>query len=391
MTYAYHPSGLARLYIWRPTDAGGSPVSFTNKPAMLFVHGGLWHNPGDDACRPPRMNTIANNLATLFASTTYGWPIISIEHPQSPSNFDQLRDIPSVAQWPEPEMYVAWAISFLKDNYTGAKRPSAEYLRSGGSSGSQVKLTKYGEQLWGAGNSINPDALIGFGNSSGAATLLFNQLTPDGLYPRFEGPIAMTNDDKYPRSSHKLAGVIGTSCPCLWDTFHMDPAIGSGDVYGDEKHQHFQRKDSNRTWPEVSLEVKKAASVYHILNQGYEENKSRPFYLYNTQVTDGKGDQILKASYTGANGGDGFLFDSITGLTEMSGAGGAHHHFHAAMVKDLLDAGKGDPRSVARWGDSTATYGNPDATNRADLTDQELQDSIEAWITGTGSSSLGIS
>lgn len=344
--YAAHSSRLSRLYVYRP-DA-----PFTNAPVFVFFHGGddftLY---GDAACHVNGQDSDVGDLCRDLAAL--GWAVVSVEIPAGAFHSDKTLQFAQPALFPEAEAFAARAISHLKDNAVGATTGAG--------------ATEFGTTLWGAGNSIDPTKVVACGISSGATMAVLNALTPASHYAHSNGLLSRAQDSYLPRSSHRVAAVIGKDFAADWTQFDVDTADNSVEM-DEDQHPHFMRQESLLAWSTFANRVKMAASPYWNLVAGYPENAGLPVYLTWAKSTDADGLSLSAIDWT-----PGTRLSDAAGAKAFRDPG---HHYQGQPMGNAV-AQYLDPRSIVRWGDSVLNPGTPHLTGSAFVTE------VRDWLTDT--------
>lgn len=352
--YWPHASGMCHLAVWRPS------ASFQGAPVAIFVKGGLGYNPGwramTDNVFPP-----GKQIQLATAMSARGWVVISIEFPVCGSNAHtdpqdgvpggaevrgNYAEIHPLAMWPEQPAYVALAVQHVKTNWSAI---------------ADGTKTPFGESLWGAGNSINPDLVHLHGNSWGGTMAMYVALQPDGYYPYDrEGWGIM---DRYmPRASHRVKSVGCVSPQFDLTQFYVDTGYTTtlGEIYQGDRLQPFMRTASPRKWSTLPVAEKKR-SPYWVLREGHAENANLAFFI----------------EYLGAG----------TDLAEGENLTAAD--WEPGTVRDDVAGGKAfaDPHNGPFQGQPTLTefqeYGGASADPES-----PIRQSIVRWADGGGSGNL---
>ncbi len=275
--YWHHPSGLCHMAVWRPS------ASFEGAPVAMFIHGGLGFNPGWRAMESVIGSTTGGGKYAALAAemSSKGWVVISIDYPTcgrnayvvdvsgvgesttpiiNPSNKSIVGtwgEIHPIAFWPEQPAYVALAIQYVKSNWSGVDN-----------------ATLFGSDLWGAGNSINPELIHLIGNSWGGTMALYTAFQPTGYYPYVTSNAFGEMDPYTPRASHRVKSVSAISPQIDFTQWHFaEEESLLGENYSYDNLQAFQRKESRRKWSELPMAWKRQ-SPWWVIQEGHPENEN---------------------------------------------------------------------------------------------------------------------
>ena len=327
--YHTHPSGLCHLAVWRPS------ASFQDAPVALLVHGGgLGNAPGWGSMTTE--SAIASGKAANLVQALYdeGYAIVSIDYPvtgyfKHQSLPDGLagrarilgswEEIWPLALWPEQPSYVALAIQYVKSNWCGISGPD---------------ISLFGEELWGDGNSIDPNRVVCIGDDWGSTLLMYACLQPTGFYP-FERRLAHESMDPFvPRASHRpRALVLRNPGPIDFSQFYVDIGYTFSTVpeylHGDRFHP-MMRAESQRRWggrdysgdPEPTDGLRsgtamrapikdawKRQSPWWILAENHAENANLPMHIEMA----GTGYGVYDASLSATDWDPGTMLDDHAG------------------------------------------------------------------------------
>ena len=205
----YGDHDYEHFHVFRPSG------SFSNSSLLIFCHGGLGHDPGDAS-----MQMASGGVADQIHQDM-GWPVVSVELPPVASNDNINREMTNVRLWPGPIVSLAKAVMFLKAHYDDPV-------------------------LWGAGNSIAPGKVWGYGASYGATLFYQLALMPSGYFAA-DGLRPLARSDFYGGFDHRLQGVVGSQGQIDWTQFAFDPSVSLG-VYGQNIHQVFMFANQGLEW-----------------------------------------------------------------------------------------------------------------------------------------------
>ncbi len=347
--YSPHPSGLCRAMVWRPS------ASFQDAPAIVFVHGGEFTQYGDLLMSPEFMAAPSTWTAQVAETlNAAGWVVISIDVPPGPWIPIPQYEVSSFSTFPEPEALVAQAIAYFRGNSTAVA--------------DTVNGTDRAEDLWGAGNSINPSRIAMLGVGSGATLALMSSLTPDGLLlSHARGRQGQTVDPYLARYGGRPKAVVAVGGTIDWTQFDVDPAtIGASALYQQDRHPHFNRSASPVGWSDMNFAVKWGASPLAQLQAKTPENKTLPVYAswYHNTAPNGAN---LGPEYfqTGR-----LLNDAGAGLAFRNPA----HHFQGDAWS-VAAAAHLSELSKTTWGDAGDNAQTPA------LTDSALAADVVDWLT----------
>lgn len=362
--YCGHPSGLCRVYVWRPD--GWDTVGFTDRPCLVCLHHGFGHDPGDRASEPTSFGGLFGELCALLHAR--GWCIVSLDYPPAPSNESSNRELIGMAYWAEQYQTVLRGIAWIKHlarplETNRAKVPLEQY---------SMHKTLFGVNALGEVNTLNRDLIGVGGRSHGGMLSMFAAWFPTSLAPHFLAPGVLSNDLFEVSQTHKPAFAISGIGQAYWTGFHVDPAQTNplGQIYWDGVHQQFMRKSSGEKWSEVPMRIKAAASPLCYLDANFAENRSVPVWATWGQTNVGAGSALLATH------------DDLYVVLDDVAGNKAWWDPHApipqaAMTERRIKAGKGDPRSRIVWGNAA---NNPFGINNDTLVALGRSDAQDAAI-----------
>ena len=298
--YWHHPSGLCHLAVWRPS------ASFEGAPVLLLVHGGLRFNPG---WRSIESNVLSGKYDDLAAAmSAKGWVVISIDYPTCGRNASVIEpsgaeasssliagtwgEIHPIAFWPEQPAYLALAIQYIKSNWSGVDN-----------------ATLFGEALWGAGNSIDPDYIHVLGNSWGGTMALYVGFQPTGYYPYVTEHALGEMDPYMPRASHRVRSISCISPQIDFTQWYFDDGDSwLGEIYSNDNLQAFQRAESRRAWSTIPMAWKRQ-SPWWVMSENHPENDNISCYIEFI----GDGDNEFEANLTYEDWSPGSVRDDVDG------------------------------------------------------------------------------
>lgn len=346
--YSSHPSGLARLLVWRPG------ASFQGAPLILFVKGGDFLNFGDAFSAPDNFDPTdpawSNDVATDLSAA--GWVVATADYPPGPHTVAPNLEVPGFSLFPETEGLIGAAVSYLKTN------------ASGESSG--LRGTKKGLALWGSDNSIDPARIVVIGIGTGGTLALMAALCAQGELPAFgQGRASATKGTYLPRSSTKPRAVISIGAAVDWTQFFVR-ATSHLSAFQLDRHPHFGRLSSTRTWSGLEPAVKQAASPYHQLLRGLPENRSLAVYASWPGTT---------TAQNAALGPQDFAPGVVQSNLGVAKAFTTPGHFFQGRAWDLAAAAHLSELSRTRWGTGVQNPTTPHLTGAA------LQVALVDWLT----------
>lgn len=365
--YAGHPSGLCRVYVWRPD--GWDTVGFKDAPAIVCLHPGYGHNPGDNASGPTRFGGLWGELCALLHAR--GWVVISLDYPPAPSNENVNRELLGQAYAFEQYLTVCRGLAWLKS----VARPLETDLTKVALAQATLHADLFGVDGSGRVNTLNP-ALIGVGGRSHGGTLaMFAAWFPTAVMRHYLAPAALSMDYFEVRATHKPAFAISSIGQAYWTGYHVDAGSTHplGTIFQGGVQQQFQRKASNDKWSETPMWHKAAASPLCYLDQAYPENRSVPVWASWGRVNSNNG-QNLSPTFD----------DLYTVLDNVAGNAAfwdPHNPVPQAPMTErrVLERGLGDPRSRIIWGNAT---NNPNGVNVDSLGESDTAQAADAaaWL-----------
>jgi hypothetical protein len=249
-------------------------TDFQNGKVAVFVHGGnLGNNPGWGAMLGQLSE--AKNFALAQKLNQEGWVIVTIDYPVCGMFKHQIEggtnglarilgswaEIHPLAMWPEQAAYVALAVQYLKTNASAVEGEI---------------VGPFAEELWGAGNSIDPEHIWLIANDWGATLSLFAALQPSGVY-KYDQIGAFAMDYYMPRASHRVKGVVARNPgPLDFTQFHVRKSgyIAPTPSYLQNDRFHpITRSESNTRWSTTPMAVKRI-SPWWALKANHAENSN---------------------------------------------------------------------------------------------------------------------
>lgn len=282
--YLPHSSGLCHLAVWRPS------ASFQDAKVAIFVHGEeLGCKPGWDSMTTG--GALAAGYLDTLATTLQadGYVIVSIDYPVCSTfrstgttsgtdfrTYASWQEVHPTAMWPEQPRYVAGAVQYIKSNWCGIPG---------------IDETLFGQELWGAGNSIDPAKVVLVGDKWGAQLAMYASLHPTGWFPYERSVVHETSDRYVPRDSHRPAALILRDVgPIDFTQFYVNPSIteitGVPTYLRGDRFGPFMRCESQRRWgsgdyssmPEPGWGPNPQASpMYHIISPQWK--RQSPWFL----------------------------------------------------------------------------------------------------------------